>query len=118
MTKTNPVPSSRRARATIPTSASAGHRPHRKSIDVTEFRSWLETLDVGVTPSIHINGYGYPAIMAVDFGSPLKPVKLTYDQNQELLERIRKTTREVVGREANVRVQHDQSAGIFWSSLA
>jgi hypothetical protein len=89
----------------------------RAGPDVKTFQDWLRSLDLHVNPSIHIN-YGYQsAVVAVDFGSPLQPVKLSNDQTIELHSRIRKLTKEVIGKDINVRIMHDQSNGVYWSSL-
>lgn len=90
----------------------------RRTADVSSLKEWLASLDLPVKPAIHINGHAFTsAVLTVDFGSPLKPVKLSFEQNQELMERMRKLTRDVLGREGNVRISHDAPNGIYWASV-
>lgn len=80
---------------------------------------YLDSLELGVKPTVHVNGRSYSmALVTVDFGSPLKQVKLTSEQSGELNERLKKLAREVLGREANVRINHDGPNGVYWASLA
>lgn len=91
----------------------------RGSLDLTPMKAFLASLDVGVTPTLHVNGHSYStAIVTVDFGSPLTPIKLTQEQTQDLTDRLRRLARDIIGRDANVRVSHDSSNGIFWAGTA
>lgn len=96
-------------------------RPQRgkRQFDPSELRGFLDTLTVGVTPSIHVNGISHPtAVVTVDFGAPLQPVRLTQEQVQELMARMRKATKDLFGSEINVRVSSDHHNGVFWSSVS
>lgn len=90
----------------------------RSAVDAAPLREWLASLDLPVKPVVHINGYAFTsAVLTVDFGSPLKPVKLAYEQSQELMDRMRKLTKEIIGREVNVRISHDGPNGVYWASV-
>ena len=91
----------------------------RRGADTKYIRDWLESLELEVKPTVHINGHAYTsALVTVDFGSPLKPVKLTPEQNGELTDRLRMLAKDIVGREnANIRISHDGQNGIFWASV-
>lgn len=84
-----------------------------------DLRKFLATLDTGVDPDLHINGPHFgAAVVVIDFGTPLKPVKLTGEQAQELTARLRKLTLELSGnRHVNIRVNNDYQNGIYWSSI-
>jgi hypothetical protein len=80
-------------------------------------RAWLQTLDLPFKPGLHINGLPFTsALVAVDFGQPLEPIRITPEQKLELLERIRKLTCIVLDRETYVNVENDNN-GIYWSSV-
>ena len=85
--------------------------------DQAEFRTWLATLGLEISPALHINGKYFDTVLTVDFGQPLKPVRLTDDQTSELVTRVRKLTRSIVGREINVRVSNDSATGVWWASI-
>lgn len=94
----------------------------RRVIDTASLADYLGGLDLGVNPTIHVNGHSFQmALVTVDFGQPLKPVKLTPEQNAEFNDRLRKLAREVLnrGENANVRVSHDLTAGlVYYASVA
>lgn len=94
----------------------------RRVIDTASLAEFLAGLDLGYTPTIHVNGHAYQmALVTVDFGQPLKPVKLNPEQNAEFTDRLRKLAREVLnrGENANVRVSHDLTAGlVYYASVA
>jgi hypothetical protein len=95
-------------------------RPQRgkKQFDTSELATFLETINVGVTPTIHVNGTSNPtAVITVDFGSPIQSVRLSQDQVQDLMTRMRKTSREMFSHEVNIRVSSDHQNGIFWASV-
>lgn len=89
----------------------------RRTVDTASLADYLASLDLGVSPTIKVNGHAYQmALVTVDFGQPLKSVKLTPEQNAEFSDRLRKLGREVLnrGENANVRVQHDLTAGLVY----
>jgi len=83
-----------------------------------EFKKFLASLETGVEPNLHINGHHFTtAVVVVDFGTPLRPIKLSSDQTQELFARLRKLTKEVIGKDVHIRVSNEYQHGVFWSSL-
>jgi hypothetical protein len=90
------------------------------TVELEDLRRWLGTLQLGLAkPSVKVNGGQFPtALVVVDLGQPLKQVRLNSEQSSELGQRLRRTAREILGREANVRVSADNSHGIHWASLA
>lgn len=93
-------------------------RPQRgQSIaSVVELREWLATLE-GPTAAVHVNGPQYShAVLVVDFGSPLKPVKLSPEQTQDLVGRMRRATRDLLQRETRIGLFNDQSNGVWWTT--
>lgn len=94
-------------------------KPRARIADTSFLQNYLNSLELGVNPVIHVNGHSFPmALVTVDFGSPLKHVKLSPDQAGELTDRLKRLAREVLGREANVRVSHDGPNGVYWASVA
>lgn len=92
--------------------------PRRNGPDLSDFKTFLAGLGTVANPTIHVNGAAFPqAVLTVDFGTPLKGTKLTMEQSNELVGRLRKATRDVLGKEANVRVSNDSHAGIWWTSV-
>ena len=88
----------------------------RKNESIDNFKNWLAGFPVG-QPTAKINGSAFAAaVVAVDFGSPKEPVKLTSEQNQELHARVKELTTALTGRR-NVRVQFDHNNGVYWSSI-
>lgn len=101
-----------------PHQAREARRPRRSSVDLADFKSWLAGLDVGVIPTIHVNGHQYTqAVLAVDFGQPLRPAKLTPEQSQDLIAYMRRATADIVGREVNCRISYDHQHGVYWASI-
>jgi hypothetical protein len=101
-----------------PRNSGSAPATRRQQPDVASFKNWLDGLDPLIKPKIHINGHTFTsAVLAVDFGQPLRPLKLSFEQNHEMLERMRKLTKEVVGRDTVVRISHDGPAGIYWASI-
>lgn len=89
----------------------------RRVIDTASLADYLAGLDLGVNPTIHVNGHAFQmALVTVDFGQPLKSIKLNQEQNAEFTDRLRKLGREVLGRGENaaVRVSHDLTAGLVY----
>lgn len=85
-----------------------------------ELETYLRSLNLAGTPAIHVNGKEHPtAIVVVDFGQPLEAVRLTQEQGQELASKLRKFARELVNKDANVRVSSDNYAGVvYWASYS
>jgi hypothetical protein len=99
--------------------ARAGGGRERRPADTKYLRDWLDSLGLEVNPSIHINGHVYSnALVVVDFGSPIKHVKLSSEQNAELGDRLRLLAKDVLGREASIRVSHDGPNGVYWASVS
>ncbi len=87
-------------------------------MDLGDFKSWLAGLDVGVNPTIHVNGHHYPqAVISVDFGQPLRSAKLSQEQSADLIVYMRRATSDVMGRDSNVRVSYDHQHGVYWTSV-
>jgi hypothetical protein len=90
----------------------------KKVADTSSLQSYLETLNV-IRPSIHVNGPAHStAVVTVDLGAPLNPTRLSQEQAQELISRLRRVTRELYKDDVNIRVSSDHHNGIFWSSVA
>ncbi len=89
----------------------------RKSEYIDAFRSWLGTLSVPVKPTLKVNGNAFPAVvLAVDFGTPLEPFRLSSEQSSELSRRMKELTTNVTGR-SPVRINNDHSNGVYWTSV-
>ena len=87
--------------------------------DTVDLKTWLSNLELGGKNSVHINGHYHPtAIVTVDLGQPAKGFKLTSDQSNELNQRLKKLTREVIGKDVSIRVNSDTSNGIYWSTVS
>lgn len=99
-----------------------GKRSPRRAASTAELKeleTWLSTLTLGVAPSVKVNGSHHPtAVVVVDLGQPLKQVRLNSEQSSELGARLRRTAREVLGRDANIRVSTDNGYGIVWASVS
>jgi hypothetical protein len=90
----------------------------RKPADTSALQSYLDTLGL-VRPSVHVNGTIHPtAVVTIDLGVPKEPTRLTQEQAQELISRLRKLTRDLYKDDVNIRVSSDHHNGIFWSSVA
>jgi len=90
----------------------------RRKVDTTEFTAFLSTIEIGVKPTLHVNGPQHPsAILTVDLGQPLQAVKLKPEVSQELVSRMRRLTRDVVGKDVPVSIETDNPRGILWASL-
>lgn len=91
----------------------------RRNPDVKDLEDYLTSLELHVKPTIHINGHMHPtAILTVDFGTPLKPIKISNDQIVEMTGKMKKLTREVLGKDVNISVMPDQANGVFYAKLA
>lgn len=92
----------------------------RETVALDALLAWLGELDLnGVKPDVHVNGHQFTAtaIVTVDLGQPLKPTRLTAEQSHALGEHLRAAAKEVLGRDAPVRVHNDTPRGIVWASL-
>lgn len=106
------------ARRPRPRKTRSNERGPRRSYDIAPVAEYLASLDLGVTPTIHVNGHSFQmALVTVDFGQPLKPIKLSAEQNQEFTDRLRKLARDIIGRDA-VRVSHDLTGGLVYYASA
>jgi hypothetical protein len=90
----------------------------KRTRDFDDFRLWLAGLDMK-NPTVHVNGASHTgAVLAVDFGTPLTEQKLTAEQSAELVTRMRSATKTLFqDKDINVRVQNDNSNGIYWTSV-
>jgi hypothetical protein len=93
-------------------------RKATSTAELSELQNWLDSLEIGVKPSVKVNGSYHPtAILVVDLGQPVKQIRLTSEQTNELGQRLRRTAREILGREASIRVSVDNNHGIHWASV-
>lgn len=98
-----------------PKKTTASKLSNQVANDQAELLTYMATLDLEVTPSIHINGRSYPfALVTLDIGQPLKPNKITTEQHAEIVARMRNLGRSISGTE-NIRVSFDGSNGVFWA---
>lgn len=82
---------------------------------IDDFTRWLE--GVGGSPKLHVNGPSFStAVVSVDFGSPLEPVRLSQDVSSEMHSRLRELTTDLTGRRS-VRIQFDHLNGVYWASI-
>lgn len=91
-----------------------------RRIDTFELRNWLSELNLGIVPTVHVNGPQHSsAVITVDFGSPIPSIRLSSEQSQELNSRLRRLTKELYSRDdVNVRVSSDNQNGVYWSSVS
>jgi len=95
--------------------------PRRPSsgVELTDLKDWLATVEIGVKISVKVNGPHHPtALLAVDLGQPLKQIRLNAEQTTELHQRLRRTAREILGKDGPIRVSADNSHGIHWASVS
>lgn len=123
MTHTNALenkgkPAAKHVRKNRPEGAQRGGKG-RRVIDTAELVSWLDGLGLGVRPTVKVNGPLFStAVITVDLGSPLNPVRLSGVQAEELTRKLRALTRDAYNHDVNVRVSSDNQNGIFWSSVS
>lgn len=87
--------------------------------ELADLRSWLTTLQIGVSPSLKVNGSHFPmAVVTVDLGQPLKQIRLTSEQSNELGQRLKRAAREVIGKDVQIRVSTDNSHGIHYAQVS
>ena len=85
-----------------------------KTSSRTDLENYLNSLGYA-KPGIHVNGKDHPtALVVVDFGTPLEAVRLTSEQGQELASKLRRFARELVSKDANVRVSSDNYCGVIY----
>lgn len=78
----------------------------------------VNSFGLHVNPVVHYNGPSpEAAIMVVDFGSPLVPVRLTNEQSAEMAAVMRRLTKELYQNEVNVRIGTDHQSGVHWTAL-
>lgn len=96
-----------------------GQRREGKSLDTSALKDFLGSLGLDYTPTVHVNGRIFvQALLTVDFGAPLKPVKLSSEQVQELNDHMRAVARDIIGRDGNIRISHDSANGnVYWASV-
>ena len=86
--------------------------------ELADLNDWLANLQIGVKPSVKVNGPYFPtAILVVDLGQPVKQIRLSAEQSSELGQRLRRTAREILGRDTAIRVSVDNGHGIHWASV-
>ena len=86
--------------------------------DLTEFTTWLSSLESGVTPTVHVNGPIYTScVLTVDFGTPLDGIKITTEQSNEMANRLRNVTKAILNRDVKVSIMNDPANGIWWTCL-
>jgi hypothetical protein len=91
-----------------------------KSTALNDLENYLTSLRLKAKPAIHVNGKDHPtALVVVDFGTPTESVRLNSEQSQELASKLRKYARELVSKDANIRVSSDHYAGlVYWASFS
>lgn len=101
------------------TEAPRAGRGGRRPVDTSSLVAYLEGLDLGVKPTVHVNGHSFAmALVTVDFGTPIKSAKIPSDHAQEFSDRLRKLACDVLGRETNIRISHDGANGVYWAGIA
>lgn len=97
----------------------APRRP-QSTAELDGLRTWLASLELGaIRPTVKVNGPYHPtAIITIDLGQPVKQVRLNSEQSSELGQRLRRTAREILGRDATIRISADNSHGIHWASVS
>jgi hypothetical protein len=90
----------------------------KKIVSGQEMISFLEGLALPVKPTLHINGSAFQmAVLTVDFGEPKESFRLNNDQMHELVSNMRSLAREVLGRDASININTDNSRGVFYASV-
>lgn len=93
-------------------------RVGRRTVDTTEFRSWLDSQGFAVNPTIKVNGPNHPsAVITVDFGSPVVPVRLSNEATENVAYWLKDLTQLFYTNPVNVRVTHDPQNGVFWATV-
>lgn len=100
------------------TEAPRSRGPRRTSDfrSVSDLQSLLSTFGDEPRVSLHVNGAAFPgAVLAVDFGP--KSFRMNAEQMQDLVGRMRRASREIIGKDVNIRVSNDAHNGIWWASV-
>jgi hypothetical protein len=96
-------------------------RPSKRTTnnELTDLRTWLEKLNLGINPAVHVNGPAFVScVVTVDFGTPRKGIRLTSEESTELVTRLRAATKAVTARDVKIGVMTDHSAGIWWTTIS
>jgi len=95
-------------------------RPKRtKTDELSEFKAWLTSLELGINPHVHINGPSFlSCVLVVDFGTPLEGIKMSSERSAELFAKMKNITKTVMNKEVKVSVMNDHNNGIWWTSVA
>ncbi len=88
----------------------------RKNDNIDTFNNWLSGLNLSVKPSLKINHGFTTATVVVDFGSPKEPLHISSELNGEICSRMKDLTTSLTGKR-NVRINVDNSNGVFWSNV-
>ncbi len=82
-------------------------------MSITALENFLSSLSS--KPILHVNGSNHQgAVLTVDFGE--KSSEINTNVIMELSDLMRNATLNMVKRANNVKINHDSSHGIFWSS--
>ena len=93
-------------------------RIKRTGDEMADFKTWLGSLELGVSPTIHVNGAEFTdCVLTLDFGTPLKGIKLTPEQSTEVATRLRNVTRLVMQKDVKIGVNTDHSNGVWWTNI-
>lgn len=74
-----------------------------------------------VVATVHVNGPAVDgsAIVVVDWGAPIDPVRLTHDEQNQMYNAMRDLTAKLfevqAGERLSIRTSHDK--GVYWTSL-
>lgn len=92
---------------------------YKNSSSRADLEAFLSSLDLPNAPSIHVNGKEHPtALVVVDFGAPLDPVRLGSELSQELQNKLKRFSADLLNKPATIRVNTDNYNGVvFWSSI-
>jgi hypothetical protein len=89
----------------------------KRVVSTESFETFLSNLDIPVKARLHVNGASYhTALVTVDFGEPLEPFRLTQDQTYELHSGLRALARDILGRDAPININTDNSRGVVWAN--
>ena len=86
--------------------------------ELVQLKNWLNTLNLGINPTVHVNPQYNGAMVVVDVGQPIKQVRLNGEQITELSQRLKRTVKEIIGKDASIRVSADNGHGIHWASVS
>lgn len=83
--------------------------------NIERLEKWLDTLQIGIKPSLKINHGFSVATVVVDVGTPKNPIRLTSDEHSELTSMMRDVATDLTGRK-NVRVSFDNNNGVYYTN--